>query len=230
MGRDLTDSVVLLAGASGGLGSAIGAELADRGASLTLIGRSPERLDALDLDGLRVVGDLADSSTGERAVEASLAAFGRVDGVVNAAGEVAFGRLADTTDDTLDRLVASNLLGPLRLVRAALPHIDHGFVVNISAVVAEQPPAGMAAYAATKAALTATTVSLRRELRRQRIDVIDVRPPHTETGLAQRPLAGEAPSLPQGMAPEAVAARVVEAIIAGDREIGAADFVEGGPR
>ena len=59
MGRDLTDSVVVLAGASGGLGAAIGAELVDQGAQLTLIGRSSERLLALDLAGPRVVGDLA---------------------------------------------------------------------------------------------------------------------------------------------------------------------------
>jgi len=228
VGRDLTDSVVVLAGASGGLGAAIGAELVDQGAQLTLIGRSSERLLALDLAGPRVVGDLADAATGERAVAAALEAYGRIDGIVNAAGEVAFGPLADTSDDTLDRLVASNLLGPLRLIRAALPHLGGGFVVNISAVVAEQPPAGMAAYAATKAALTAASVSLRRELRRSRIDVIDVRPPHTETGLAQRPLAGEAPPLGPGLAPADAAARIVRAIIAGEREVGAVDFDEAG--
>jgi len=62
------------------------------------------------------------------------------------------------------RLVASNLLGPLRMMRAALPHLDGGFVVNLSAVVAEQPPAGMVAYAATKAGLTAADTALRREV------------------------------------------------------------------
>ncbi len=143
------------------------------------------------------------------AVEAALAAYGRLDGLVNAAGEVAFGPLAEVDDAALDRLVASNLLGPLRIVRAALPHLEGGFVVNISAVVAEQPPAGMVAYASTKAGLTAAATALRREVRRQRTDVIDVRPPHTETGLADRPIAGAAPDLPPGLAPDVVAEVIV---------------------
>jgi cyclic-di-GMP-binding biofilm dispersal mediator protein len=58
-----------------------------------------------------------------------------------------------------------------------------------------------------------------RELRRRRIDVIDARPPHTETGLATRPIAGQAPKFPQGLAPEVVAARFVAAIEAGERDL-----------
>lgn len=58
-----------------------------------------------------------------------------------------------------------------------------------------------------------------RELRRRRIDVIDARPPHTETGLATRPVAGVAPKMPVGLAPDAVAARIVSAIIAGERDL-----------
>jgi cyclic-di-GMP-binding biofilm dispersal mediator protein len=227
MARDLNGAAVLLAGASGGLGTAIGRALTDRGATLTLLGRSEEHLASCALAGLggpHVAGDIADPDTGVRAVQAHLDAHGRLDGVVNAAGEVAFGPLEETDDATLERLVASNLLGPLRLVRAALPHLDGGFVANLSAVVAEQPPAGMAAYAATKAGLTAADTSLRRELRRRRIDVIDARPPHTETGLAGRPIGGEPPPLPEGLAPEAVAERIVVAIEQGERDVPAAEF------
>jgi short-subunit dehydrogenase len=227
MARDLNDASIVLAGASGGLGSAIGTVLIEHGANLTLVGRSADRLAAVGLPGPQVVGDLADPDTSRRAIDEHLDAYGSVDGVVNAAGEVAFGALVDTDDATLDRLVGSNLLGPLRLMRAAITHLDGGFVVNLSAVVAEQPPAGMAAYAATKAALSAADVSLRRELRRQLIDVIDVRPPHTETGLASRPIAGEAPRLPVGLDPSSVAERVVQAIIDGDREVAAKDFERG---
>ena len=229
MERDLDGSSVILAGASGGLGSAIGHVLDHRGARLVLVARDEQRLAATSLPGPRVVGDLADPSTGERAVRAALDHHGGVDGVVNAAGEVAFGPLAEIDDVTLDRLVASNLVGPLRLLRAALPHLDGGFVVQVSAVVAEQPPAGMAAYAATKAGLTAADTALRRELRRQRIDVIDVRPPHTETGLAGRPLAGVAPPLSTGLDPAEVAERIVLAIVEGTRELPAAAFAGESP-
>ena len=70
----------------------------------------------------------------------------------------------------------------------------------------------MATYAATKAALTAADVALARELRRIGIRVLDVRPPHTETGLAERPLHGTAPGLPAGLEPAAVARAIADAI------------------
>ncbi|MFM8645567.1 MAG: SDR family NAD(P)-dependent oxidoreductase [Actinomycetota bacterium] len=96
---------------------------------------------------------------------------------------------------------------------------DGGFFVNISGVVATQPVGGMAAYSASKAAAWAAMSAARREFRRRRIDVIDARPPHTETGLATRAIAGVAPKMPQGLEPDAVARRIVDAVIAGEREL-----------
>ena len=121
MNRHLDQAAVIVAGATGGLGSAVARALQGRGARLVLVARNEERLTALDLSGPRVAGDIADPTTGRRAVEAALDVYGRLDGLVNAAGEVAFGPLAEVDDATLDRLMASNLLGPLRMVRAALP-------------------------------------------------------------------------------------------------------------
>jgi cyclic-di-GMP-binding biofilm dispersal mediator protein len=83
---------------------------------------------------------------------------------------------------------------------------------------------GMAAYSASKAALTAATTALRTELRRSRIEMYDVRPPHTETGLACRPLSGAAPRLPQGLAPTDVAARILDALDRGEHDVGAEAF------
>jgi len=71
---------------------------------------------------------------------------------------------------------------------------------------------GMAAYSASKAALAAFDQAAARELRRAGIRLIDARPPHTETGLAQRPVYGTAPRLPTGLDPDAVAARILAAI------------------
>lgn len=224
MTNNLDSAAVILVGATGGLGSAVGRVLHARGSRLVLVARDGARLATLELPGPTVAGDAADPETGHRAVRAALDAYGRLDGIVYAAGEVAFGSLADTDDATLDRLVGSNLLGPLRVLRAGLPHLDGGFVANLSAVVAEQPPAGMVAYVATKAGLTAADTALRRELRRRKIDVIDVRPPHTETGLADRPIAGTAPNLPTGLAPDRVAEVIVAAIEEGVRDVPAAAF------
>lgn len=173
-----------------------------------------------------VAVDLRDPRAGDALVGAALERHGRIDGLVNAAGVVAFGSLVDTDDAVIEELFLTNVIGPLWLLRRVAPHLaaTGGFVVNLSAVVAEQPMAGMAAYSASKAALSAADAALFRELRRQKIRVCDVRPPHTETGLALRPLAGAAPRLPAGLDPDAVAARVVDAVRADEHEVAASAF------
>lgn len=223
--RSLEGASIVLAGASGGLGTAIGKELEAAGARLVLFGRDESRLAAAGVAGHRVLGDLGDPAACESAVHAALSHYGRLDGIVDAAGTVAFGEVPDLTDEVIDALLVSNLVGPIRLTRAALPHLSEGgFIANVSAIVAEQPTAGMAMYSATKAALTAFDRALSRELRRRQVDVLDIRPPHTETGLANRPLAGTAPKLPKGLEPDAVARKIVEAIQNGTRELASRDF------
>lgn len=225
--RALDGSRVAVVGATGALGSLIAHELAGRGARLLLVGRDAERLAALGIEAPVVVADVGDATAGDVVAEAARAAYGGLDGLVNAAGVVAFGSLEETPDEVVEELFLTNVVGPLFLLRRLLPLLreSQGFVVQLSAVVAERPLPGMAAYSASKAALSAVATSLRTELRRARVAVHDVRPPHTETGLAQRPLAGEAPRLPAGLAPGAVARRVVDAIAAGEQDLAAADFV-----
>jgi NAD(P)-dependent dehydrogenase (short-subunit alcohol dehydrogenase family) len=170
--------------------------------------------------------DLRDSTAGDRLAAAALHHHGRLDGVVNAAGIVAFGPLTELDDVLVEELFLTNVVGPLWMLRRLVPLLteSRGFVVNLSAVVAEQPLPGMVVYAATKAALTAADRALARELRRSGIHVCDVRPPHTETGLATRPIAGSAPRLPEGLAPAVVAARVVAAIEQGEAEVASTQF------
>jgi cyclic-di-GMP-binding biofilm dispersal mediator protein len=87
-----------------------------------------------------------------------------------------------------------------------------GVIVTLSAVVAEMPTAGMCCLFGGQVPVTAFDAAAVRELRRSGIRLIDVRPPHTETGLAERPIAGTAPSLPAGRDSDGVAARIVAAI------------------
>jgi len=225
MKRNLDGASIVLAGASGGLGLHIGRRLVKEGAELVLFGREESRLANLDLPGPRTVGEIADASDCARAVEAAVSAYGQLDGVINASGVVAFGSLEELRPETADELLATNLIGPIRLMQAALPEIDRGgFLANVSAIVAEHPMPGMAMYSATKAALTALDRALARELRSRRIDVIDLRPPHMETGLVDRAIAGAPPRLPEGLAPESVADRIVSAIQNGEREVPADAF------
>ena len=216
----------MVTGASGGIGRHIAKQLAEAGARLTLAARDRDALESLGIDATVVSADLRDAEAGRTIVAAALAANNTLDGLVNAAGVVAFGSLADTSDEVIEDLFLTNVLGPLWLMRAAIPALteSRGFIANISAVVAEQPLAGMAAYAASKAALTAVDRALTRELRTAGITVTDARPPHTETGLADRPISGIAPRLREGLRPEDVARRIVTAIIVGEREIPADAF------
>lgn len=231
----LSGHSVLVAGATGGLGSQIARRLADAGAALTLTARSRAGLDALGLAAATVAADLRTADGAADAVQAAVAAHGGLDGVVFAAGVVAFGPAGEVTDEVLQELFDITVFAPVRLFRAALPALTESagarrqpFVAHVSAVTAEAPTAGMAAYSAAKAALTAFDNAVSREVRATGIRVLDIRPPHTETGLASRPIAGSAPRLPAGHSPEAVADRIVAAIVGGDRDLPAAAF--GSPR
>lgn len=229
--RSLQQAVVAVVGASGGLGAPISRLLAERGAAVVLAGRDPGRLGEVGLapSTATVALDLRDPSAGDALVTTVTEAHGRLDGVVLAAGVVAFGELVETDDGVIEELFLTNVLGPLWLIRRVAPLLveSKGFLLNISAVVAEQPLAGMAAYAASKAALTAADRALGRELRRVGVQVIDARPPHTETGLATRPLAGTAPRLKEGLRPEDVARRLVAAIEAGETDLSSDHFAPG---
>lgn len=230
-GGPLAGHSVLVAGASGGLGSEIARRLLATGAVLTLTGRSRAGLEALGLGATTVQADLRAADGAATAVQATLTGHGGLDGVVFAAGVVAFGPAGDVTDEVLRELFDITVFAPIRLFRAALPALTESagagrqpFVANISAVTAEAPTAGMAAYSAAKAALTAFDNAVGREVRAAGIRVLDIRPPHTETGLASRPIAGSAPRLPAGHSPGAVADRIVAAITGGDRDLPAAGF------
>jgi short-subunit dehydrogenase len=226
---DLASAHVLVLGATGGLGSAIARRLVASGARVTLSGRDGARLEALaDELGTAVVTVVAADLTmpdGPASVVRAASADAALTGVVNAAGVVAFGPVEDLDDDTLDEVLLLDLVAPIRLARAALAVIpEGGFLAQVSAVVAEKAMPGMAAYSAAKAGLTAFDAALATELRRRRIRVLDVRPPHTETGLATRPVAGEAPRLPQGLDPDAVAERVVRALADDERDLPSTAF------
>ena len=136
---------------------------------MVLVGRDERRLHGIVEGASVVVGDVAgDAGLGDRVVAAAVERHGGLDGLVNAAGVVAFGPLLDTGDEVLEELFLTNVLGPLFLLRRVVPALAErrGFVVQLSAVVAETPLPGMAAYAASKAALTAADRALARELRR----------------------------------------------------------------
>ena len=228
---EIQDRSIVVVGASGGLGAPLAALLATSGARLTLVGRDESRLRAVGVDGEVVAVDVRKSASAQAIVDAARRAYGGIDGIVNVAGAVAFGSVEDLSDEVLIDLFTLDTLAPIRLLRVALPSLRESaaagrdpFVMHVSAIVAEQPMPGMAGYSAAKAALMAYDAAAARELRREGIRLIDARPPHTETGLATRPLAGQAPKMPQGLTPESVAQRLVDAIVSGEKDVSSSAF------
>ena len=218
MARELGGKHVVVVGATGALGARIAAHLAAGGARVSAIVRDHTRLDGASVFQY-ALADVTDTAA-MRVAFASVASVAPIDGVVNASGVVAFGGIGELDDATLAKLFAVNATAPIVMLRESATLIaDGGFFVNISGVVATQPVAGMAAYSASKAAAWAAMSAVARELRRRQIDVIDARPPHTETGLASRAIAGVAPKMPVGLTPDVVAARIVAAIVAGERDL-----------
>ena len=223
MARDLMGKHVVVVGATGVLGARIAAHLAAAGARVSAVVRDHTRLDGSSVFQY-ALADVIDTAALQIAF-ASVASVAPIDGVVNATGVVAFGGIGELDDATLAKLFAVNATAPIVMLRESILHMtDGGFFVNLSGVVATQPVAGMAAYSASKAAAWSAMSAVARELRRRQIDVIDARPPHTETGLATRAVAGVAPKMPVGLTPDSVATRIVAAIIAGERDLPAEAF------
>jgi cyclic-di-GMP-binding biofilm dispersal mediator protein len=222
----LDGASALLAGATGGLGRAIGVELVRRGAVVTCVSRSVERLEQLTFPCARAALDLRSPDACVAAVAAAVEHGGHLDIVINAVGVVAFGTVEELSIDTMEELFLTNTFVPIMLARAALPVLrPRGALVNISGVIAETNLPGMAAYGASKAAVRSFDQALAREGRRRNVRVLDARHPHTETGLAEHPVAGVAPRMPQGLAPEHVATVICNALESGSSDLPSAAFM-----
>ena len=227
----LAGASILVLGASGGLGSEIARLLAAEGAQLILSARYASAIEALRIPGTVITADLTKPAEVDALVAGAIEANGRLDGIVIAAGVVAFGPAAGLTDDTLEKLFTVNTFAPIRLIRAAHHALTESaaagrepFVVTISGVVSESPTASLAGYSASKAALHAFGRAAARELRRPGIRILDARPGHTETGLSKHAIAGSAPRLAVGYKPEVVARRIVDAIISGEADLPSTAF------
>jgi len=214
-------------GASGVLGGAIANELVRRGAAVIGSASSIESMQRIP-DGVegKIVANLLDAQSLETAV-GQLLGGPTIDGLVLAAGRVGFGLATQTSAADAGSLMHINYSAQTWMASALLPKLAANgefCIAAITGVIAEKPFPGMSAYSASKSALSSWLQVLRLEVRRQGGLVVEVRPGHTETGLATRALFGSAPVMPVGIGPDHVASKVVDAIEAGQPLLTAVDF------
>jgi NADP-dependent 3-hydroxy acid dehydrogenase YdfG len=195
----LSGTVALVTGASSGIGEATARSLAAEGASVTIVARRHERLEALagsigDATRVEVIeADVTDEAQATSMVERTVSRFGRLDTLVNNAGVMLLGPIVDAPIDEWRRMVELNMLGLLYGTHAALPHLISAAaggprqvadVVNVSSVAGRVARQGNGVYSATKFGVVAFGESLRQEVADRHVRVTAVEPGATATELA----------------------------------------------
>ncbi|HEY2954223.1 MAG TPA: glucose 1-dehydrogenase [Candidatus Eisenbacteria bacterium] len=154
--------VVLVTGASSGIGRACARALGREGARVVAAGRRRERLDevvadvrAAGGDAVAIEGDVREEATCRAWVGEAVGRYGGLDGLVNAAGVLSAGSAFETAPDEWDRMMDTNVRSIYLLTRAAAPELIRrkGSVVNLSSVAGLRPYVGIAAYCVAKAAV-----------------------------------------------------------------------------
>ena len=184
--RSLADQVVIITGASSGLGEAAARRLARGGAKLVISARRAERLEALarelDPSGQRVLAvaaDVTDRAGRQRLVDGALQKFGRIDALVNNAGYGTRGPVELVPVELIRRNYETNLFSLIALTQLVIPHLRErgaGRIVNIGSVAGRIARPLSSIYDSTKHALEAITDGLRGELAPFGIDVVLIRP------------------------------------------------------
>ena len=183
--------VALVTGATSGIGEACVAALVSQGWRIVATGRDQGQLDALEAThGEAVVGIAADLAADdlEALVADAAARFGRLDGLINAAGILLSGSTEDASIEGFDRSMEVNVRAPFRLSKAAIPHLKatRGAIVNVSSVTGIRPFPGVLAYCVSKSALDQMTRCMAIELAASGVRVNAVNPGVVVTQLHRR--------------------------------------------
>lgn len=216
--------VVVITGASGGIGAATARLLAEQGTSLSLVARRREALGAVVREcgpnALAISADVTRREEIRRVVDQSLARFGRVDVWINNVGRGITRMPSQLTDEDVDAMMLVNVKSALYGMQEILPHFiarGEGQIINVSSMLGRIPYAAFrSAYCGAKHFLNALTVTFRDEVQRGHpgIQVTLVSPPAVRTEFGRNALHGgpDSRDLPNTQAPEEVA-RVIAQVI-----------------
>ena len=180
----IKDKVVVITGASSGLGEAAARVLAKHGAKLVLGARRVDRLKALARelslgDKAAVETDVANYGQVKHLVDHAVMSHGRIDVILNNAGLMPLSPLERLKIEDWDRMIDVNIKGVLYGIAAALPHMkaqESGHIINVSSVAGHRVRAGTAVYSATKTAVRVITEGLRQEVKAYNIRTTIISP------------------------------------------------------
>jgi NAD(P)-dependent dehydrogenase (short-subunit alcohol dehydrogenase family) len=187
--------LAIVTGASSGIGRATARRLAGDGFAIAAVARDADALGAVcrDIEADRgradaIVSDVTTDDAPERIVREAIDRFGRLDALVNAAGIIASGSVADTTDENWDVMMNVNVRAPFRLIRAAANHLAarRGAIVNVSSVAGLRAFPGLASYCVSKAAVDQLTRVTALDLAPRGVRVNAVNPGVVVTNLHRR--------------------------------------------
>jgi NADP-dependent 3-hydroxy acid dehydrogenase YdfG len=224
MTNALQDTAALVTGASSGIGAATARALAAQGATVALVARRRERLDALqrDIGGIVIEADVTDREQATGAVERAAHELGSLDVVVNNAGVMLLGPIVDAPVEEWDRMIALNLQGLLYVAHAALPHLLRAAereprrvadLVNVSSVAGRRVGVGGGIYQLTKHGVGVFSEALRQEVTERHVRSSLIEPGATSTELVTHVRAEVRDQLPPGAGEQLEADDVADAIL-----------------
>ena len=231
---DLRDKVVIVTGASQGIGRATAYEFAQSGSKVVLAARDVEALtqvqqaiESFGGESVSIPTDIQDEKQTHRLVHKTLEKWGRIDVLVNNAGITYQGCFSEMPIDQIRGMVETNLMGPIYCIKGVLPHFRakrEGHIVNISSILGKRAVPNQAVYAATKFALIGLSEGLRCEEASHNITVTTFCPSSVSTEMNRLVSLHDHP-LKQFIrsrfiyTPEAVARKIVRATRLRQREV-----------
>jgi NADP-dependent 3-hydroxy acid dehydrogenase YdfG len=224
----MSDTVVVITGASAGIGAATARLLAGHGTAVVLVARRKDRLEGVAADcgerALAVVADAAHRHDVKRVVQAALGSFGHVDVWVNNAGQGITRNPSELTDEDVDEMMRANVKSALYGMQEILPHFrsrGRGHVINVSSLLGRIPFATFrSAYCGAKHFLNALTATFRAEVQAAHPDIqfslVSPGVVRTEFGARARHGGPDSRSFPESQSAEEVA-EVIASVIASRR-------------
>ena len=179
------EKVVIITGASQGIGAQLAQILKQKGAKLALSARDETRLRQVagGTDAVISAGDLTEETARTLLIGRTVERWGRIDVLINNAGRGSYYSLAEGPVDEARAVFELNLFAPLALTQLALPHLERtrGSIVNVGSIAGQITLPWMAIYSASKFAISSLTVSERAEFGRRGIHVMGVFPGYVDT-------------------------------------------------